>query len=78
MPDDERERLARRRGTKLTRGEGAAPGEDNPRWQNAPEDGPTYFVCQVCDQESLLCYRCSECGAPADQSGGQATSGSRT
>jgi hypothetical protein len=50
----------------------AGPGDDAPRWPNAPEpevDPETGDVinaknyCRVCDSDSTLSYRCSECGA---------------
>jgi len=41
---------------------GPAPGDDNPQWPGAPEEGKTYFECPMCEQESTLSYRCSECG----------------
>lgn len=61
--------------------DGAAPGDDAPRWPGAPE--PVYdeqgrvtnakAYCKTCDSPSTLGYRCSECGADLTGNAGGST-----
>lgn len=64
------EYYAARRGLRSLDEDGAAPGDDAPRWPGAPElrfdeNGDVSNArayCEACDSPSTLGYRCSECG----------------